>query len=182
MEQERIELDAWIRSNTEGCQCVVELGSMFFQKLACVHPDVPKKIGIEIWQPYIERAKYHDCVQIHGDLRKFEDLVDCADMDCCMMIDVLEHFDKATALELVERIKQSFNKFLLFIPEGLHPQTKDAFKLGADKYQTHRSTWLADEIAEELDMSPANITFDPNQHRNKRSKGALFVVWEREKL
>ena len=174
-------LRQWINEFTKDSECVVELGSMFFQRLTFVHPSVPKKIGIEIWKPYIERATYHDCVKIHGDIRDFETLIDKDDMDCCMIIDVLEHFDKDTAIDLVQRIKNNFKKLLLFIPEGNHPQNKDVFKLGADKYQTHRSTWWAADIAQELDINPDGVVFCPRFHRKKgNGKGVLFITWERD--
>lgn len=173
-------LGKWINENTKDSKCVVELGSMFFEQLSKVHHSVLKKIGIEIWPPYIQRARYYDCIKIHGDIREFEALVDKDDMDCCLMVDVLEHFDKETAIDLVKRIKENFNKFLLFIPEGVHPQTKDFFKLGADKYQTHRSTWRANEIAEELGIKEENMFYAPRYHNEPgKASGAVFAIWEK---
>jgi hypothetical protein len=62
-----INLTQWINENTFDSICVVELGAGFFDKLSMVHGNVMIKIGIEIYKPYIDNAKYHNCIKIHGD-------------------------------------------------------------------------------------------------------------------
>ena len=172
-------LSDWISSNTNGCKSVVELGAGFFDKLTYVHPSVKTKIGIEIWQPYIDNAKYHDCIKVQGDIRYFDqlDIIKDTELDCVMMIDVLEHFDKITADGMLSIMKDHFNKILLMVPEGNHPQEEDVTGYGAHKYQMHRSTWS------EADFNRFHeVIIDPEFHAGIAGKdsGAIFAIWKKE--
>jgi hypothetical protein len=166
----------WISENTENTKVTVEFGSMFFDKLS--HSQSLKKIGIEIHKPYIDRAKYFDCLKICGDFKNFEDYIAESDMDVAMFIDTLEHLNRSEAFELMSRVMQKFKKVILMIPEGLHEQHHDHFNLGADKHQTHRSTWFRDDV-EALGFS--NIVVDPIFHRGSKSPGCIFAVWEKQR-
>jgi hypothetical protein len=174
--KDKVCLNSWITGNTNGSNSVVELGAGFFGKLTAVHPSVPKKIGIEIWESYITSSDCSECIKIHGDILEFEKLIDKEDMDCCMVVDVLEHFEKDTAIDLVQRIKNNFNKFLLMVPEGNHPQNGDVTGHGADEYQKHRSTWGQDDL-EKLGFD--QIILDELYHPGHGGKdtGCLFAVW-----
>ena len=173
-----MKLDSWIRENTQNSAVVVDFGSMFFDKLGHVSSLV-RKIGIEIWKEYIDRASFHDCQKILGDFTHFEELINHSDMDCAMFIDSLEHLDKPTAMNLITRVQSQFNKILLMIPEGHHSQTTDYFNLGADKYQTHRSTWYEEDIRA---LGFQEIIVDPVFHSGDPSKdaGCIFAIWRKE--
>ena len=73
----RVILNNWINSNTVNSKTVIELGSMFFEKLSHVSSTVETKVGIEIWEPYLKSEVDHfgkpvfkDCIKIHGDVLK----------------------------------------------------------------------------------------------------------------
>lgn len=166
----------WISKETMGYGTVVELGSMFFDKL--LHCSCPRRIGIEIHKPYVDRApNYENCIKIHGDIRDYRQLISEEDMDLCMIIDVIEHLEKDEALRLLNSLKEDFNKIIIFAPEGNHPQTKDVTGLGADEYQTHRSTWYLcdfEAIGFEGVVDP-KFHIDPN-----KDNGAIFVTWTKK--
>jgi len=131
-----------------------------------------KKIGIEIWQPYIDNAEFKDCTMIQGDIREFETLVDEVDMDCCLMADVLEHFTKIEAITLMNKVRKRFNRILLMIPEGIHEQHSDVTGYEAHEYQTHRSTWYKEDIIA-MGFAEENVIVDPQFHSGK---GCIFAV------
>ena len=165
-------LPIWIRQMTEGCSCVVEMGSMFFTRLAQVDPEVKRRIGIEIWEPYIKGAKFHDCEKIHGDMRKFESLLPPDATDCVMFIDSVEHLTKEEGLDLLRRCQQRFGRILAFIPRGTCVQEEDVTGFGAHEAQTHRSSWEAADL-EELGYA---VRVYNNYHGAGRD--ALFGVWQ----
>lgn len=169
-------LENWIKENTKECKSVVEFGSMFFDKLS--HASCPKKIGIEIWEPYILNSKYNDCIKIQGDFTKFEEFIDKEDMDCAMFIDSLEHLDRETAFSLMKKVMNNFNKVLLMIPEGTYHLERDVTGLGADFFQTHRSTWYENDIKQ---LGFSNIIVDKYFHEGAgyENTGCIFAIWNK---
>lgn len=172
----KVNLSQWIYMNTLGQTSVVEFGAMFFDKLACVA--APKKIGIEIWEPYIRDAKCQECQKIHGDFTIFESLIGDKDLDCAMFIDTLEHINREDAFELMSRVMNNFNKVILMIPEGNHPMDEDVTGYEAHTYQTHRSTRYAKDLID-LGFLEEKIILDPTFHSTEgRDTGCLFAVWD----
>lgn len=168
-------LSEWIYEKTRKSKTVVELGAGFFRNLSFIDDSV-KKIGIEIWKPYIDNAVYRNCVKIQGDIRNFENLITKEEMDCTLMCDILEHFEKNEALILIQNIMKSFNKTLLMVPEGIHIQDHDVTGYGADEYQSHKSTWYFDDI---VDLGFDEVELDPYFHTNMPNKGCIFAEYTR---
>lgn len=165
---------SFIKPQTIGSQTVVEFGSMFFDKLS--HTDAPNKIGIEIWQPYIDKATFHDCKKVKGNFLEFESLIDKTEMDCALIVDALEHVTKEQAVDLITRIKSQFNKIVLILPSGDHPQEEDITGFGAHEYQKHRSTWVAQDIS---DLDFQHVEFEQFNHIPNPAKdwGFIFATW-----
>jgi hypothetical protein len=175
-----VALGKWISESTAGCSCVVEFGAGFFDKLAHVNPAV-EKIGIEIWPTYLDKAKFQGAKKILGDFRNYEDYIDVSKMDCALFVDSLEHIVREEALELMERVKKSFNKVVLMIPEGSHPQEKDLTGHGAHDPQTHRSSW---EVCDIEAMGFQEVIVDPVFHAGAgggKDSGCIFAVWTKDK-
>jgi hypothetical protein len=167
-------LNQWINEKTNGSNVVLELGAGFFDRLQHVNGGVTKRIGIEIWQPYIDNAKFNGCIKIKGDVFDYDKLVDRSDFDTVMIIDVLEHFNKDDAFKLLDRLKSDFNKILLMIPEGSHPQETDVTGFGAHEYQKHRSTWSRYEFESLFD----EVLVDENFHEQEgKDSGCIFATW-----
>ena len=175
-------LGDWIKQNTEGSKTIVEFGAMYFDKLDHTSPEA-ERIGIEIWRPYIDSSwnKASSSIKrIQGDFLKFEELIEEKEMDCAMFIDTLEHISKEQATDLINKVKQKFNKIILFIPKGNHPQTEDVPGHGAHEYQTHRSSWMEKDL-EELGFTDivAHETFHASEGP-KKNHAAMFAIWERD--
>ena len=165
-------LNSWLCTNTEDCKTVVEFGAGYFDKLAEVHTNVKKKIGIEICKEYITEAKYTDCEIIHGDYRDYRSLIETKDMDCALFVDALEHIKMDDALLLIDYMQKDFNKILLMMPEGCHPQ------VGGTSHQAHLSTWYFEDV---LKLRFQYISLQPNFHKQKgKDGGCFFAIWRRE--
>lgn len=162
----------WIQSNTAGVQSVVDFGAGRFDKLNYVHSDVERKMGIEIWLDYFSEPPAPGCRRKQGDMRNYRILVDDDDMDCALFVDSLEHLRRRDAVYLIYNIQQDFNKILLMIPEGNHPQK------GATKYQKHLSSWSFLDIK---NLGFQEINLQPKFHAVEgKDQGCIFAIWEKE--
>jgi hypothetical protein len=172
----------WIKSNTITSKSVVELGAGFFAKLGSVHPNVQLKVGIEIYQPYIDNATFNDCIKIQGSALNYKELLKGYEIDTVMIIDVLEHFEKNVGYELINNLKNDFQKIMLMLPVGTFEQNKDVTGFGGHEYQTHKSYWYVDDI-QKLNFNENFI--DPNFHAspervsNHLDIGCYFGVWNK---
>lgn len=180
--EKKVELDSWINSNTENSQSVVELGAGFFNRLSNVHSSVKTKIGIEIWKPYIDNAKYNNCIKIHGNIKMYKYLLDGYNLDTVMIIDVLEHFNKDDAFKLIENLKQDFNKILLMLPAGKFEQDKDITGFEAHDFQKHRSYWYDDDL-EKLNFTENVVDKLFHSYGNRLEAGlptgCYFSIWKK---
>ena len=184
---ESINLFNWINQKTDGSQSVVELGAMFCDKLRFVSPTAKTKIGIEIWEPYINAEFDHfgtpvfkDCIRIHGSVLNYRELLKGYELDTAMIIDVLEHFNKEDGIEWIENLKEDFNKIILMVPAGVFPQDVDHTGFEAHEYQTHRSSWYEEDINR---LGFNEVILDNNFHSNPElvakglDTGCWFCVW-----
>jgi hypothetical protein len=179
MIEKRMNLGDWIFENTKGCNTVVEFGAMFGERLLSIHPSVKNIFGLEIHQPYIDKFIADKKYAICCDMSRYHNYVPTQYFDCAMFIDSLEHLFKDKAIHLINEVKKDFNKILLMIPEGNHPQSKDVFEMGADEYQTHRSTWYVSDI---IDLGFQSIILDSQFHGNNgegKDEGCVFAVWNK---
>jgi len=186
----RINLNNWISEKTMGCNSVVELGAMFFEKLKHVESKIKTKIGIEIYKPYIDSKNDHfgnpvfnDCIKIHGNVLEYKKLLSGYELDVAMIIDVLEHFDKNVGFNWIKELKKDFKRIILMVPAGKFPQNKDYSGLGGDTYQTHRSYWY-DEDIDKLGFDEVildNIFHtNPELVANNMDTGCWFCVWNKK--
>lgn len=66
--------------------------------------------------------------------------------DAAFCVDVLEHLEKPDALDLLANLVITARHVLVFTPAGFMPQETDAWKLGGEHWQKHRSGWTAEEL------------------------------------
>lgn len=99
--------------------------------------------------------------------------------DCCMYCDVLEHFEKEDAINLINMNKEDFKKILLMVPEDEHPQEGDVTGYRGDIYQMHRSTWFIDDVKK---LGFQEIIYDntftqPQEDDGIKTGGCIFAIW-----
>jgi hypothetical protein len=83
--------------------------------------------------PNVEKV----CGQVPDALGRYRP----SEFDVAMMIDFIEHLDAHTATMTIREAQRIARKVVVFTPDGHSPQDIDAYQMGADYWQTHRSEW-----------------------------------------
>jgi len=162
----------WINKNTQGSKCVVEFGAAYCEKLRHCHSSVDTRIGLEIWEDYLEKSTYDDCIKICCDFTEFEDHLSDDDMDTALFYDTLEHLRRKEAFCLIKAIQDKFNKILLMIPIGHHPQ-----EVNENPWQDHLSEWNEADVKE---LGFQEIVLIPNYHNIPgKDHGCVFAIWRK---
>jgi len=100
--------------------------------------------GIEIFEPYITALQYYiydnifigDAIEILPILTKHYNLM--------LLVDVLEHFNKADGIDLLQECIVHSDNILISVPNDIGNQ-KDAF---GNIYETHRFQWEPNHFIE----------------------------------
>jgi hypothetical protein len=67
--------------------------------------------------------------------------------DAVYLLDVIEHMEKDEGLEVVSLAKEkAHQQVVIFTPWGFMEQEEDAWGLGGDYWQKHRSGWLPEDL------------------------------------
>gem|GEM_PF-441897 len=129
--------------------------------------------GVEAFGPYItELHKYaYDNIYV-DDVR---DLVDNLDFryDLVLLIDVLEHFNKADGELLLQKLLQRNLGILISTPKKPSEQ-KNAF---GNDYETHKSKWKKKDISNllnKIDSNDTNVTTKSTIDRDI-SRSSFFI-------
>ena len=154
---------------------VIECGVGDGRKLTKIN--CPVRIGIDAFPACLERTMKSDpyIIPICYDLSLGLDKLFLENsVDAICFFDVIEHFPKEDAIDLLSQAETIAKKsIVLFIPVGSHPQEKDDRGMGNDYYQTHRSTWYPEDI-EKLGY---NVVFIEDFHKViGKDSGAMFCV------
>ena len=106
---------------------------------------VPVRVGVDVWRPYLTWVRNNvprDIVLVNADASEVRDLFLDDSFDVVSLIDVVEHFPKAKGYKLLKDAEAvAIEQVLVFAPRGKNPQRDDAWNMGGEKYQRHRSEW-----------------------------------------
>jgi hypothetical protein len=147
---------------------------MFGDRLAVL--DAPIKVGVEVHQPYLDHRHFDGFAMLNADARAVTHLFPDKSFDAVLLIDFIEHLEMSDALRLLRECQRiAAKRILVFAPHGVHPQSQDVFGMGADAWQTHRSTWRVEDLAD--------LGFDVALWKDYHSvpgtdNAAMFAVWE----
>jgi SAM-dependent methyltransferase len=135
-------LEPRLRSLTGRSRSVLDVGCGTMERLSAVPAQI--RVGVDAHRPYLTHRVADDlAVPVNYDARRMMEIFLPASFDLVMLIDVIEHFQKDEALEIldaVERIARS--RVIVFTPRGEFPQAGfDAYGLGGEEFQEHRSSW-----------------------------------------
>ena len=117
---------------------------------------------VDAFQPYCDKlndAGYHAFCEtakkyLTHTILKYEAIY---------LLDVIEHMEKTEGEEVVKLAQELATKqVVIFTPFGFMEQSGDAWGLGGDYWQTHRSGWLPEEF--------------PDWHTYRHGKG-FFAIW-----
>ncbi|MBN4056905.1 class I SAM-dependent methyltransferase [bacterium AH-315-J21] len=135
-----------LQEQMKNCKSVLELGAGHFEMIDAL--TAPVRVGVEIHPPYIERRSCSSSVvAIRYDATKVAELFTENSFDGVILIDFIEHLEKDTALQLLDDVARIARKTIfVHCPAGNHPQEGDAFGLGGEEFQLHRSSWEPEEL------------------------------------
>ncbi len=109
--------------------------------------DKYKYIGIEIWAPYIkqwELEKYYKYIII-GDIR----YVIAPPADCIIFGDILEHLNRADAIDVLYNANLNYPHVIVSIP-----LIESNYQIGKDHYgnwfERHQSEWEFEDLAKRI--------------------------------
>lgn len=153
--------------NTWGARVIVDLGFGPGDMLANAYPQA-RKIGLDIYPDAVSNAS-PDIEAHRMDMRSWWEAVGDSECDVAMLIDTLEHVNKADGEALLRSLQRSFNKILIFTPSGFVAQAAHS----GNSYQEHLSGWTK----EELENFGFEVVELPMFHSGKY--GALLAIWLR---
>ncbi len=136
-----------LRRLSAECDSVLDVGTGLMHSLELV--DCPVKLGLDAHRPYLERRRVPGAVPINASATELERLFVPGAVDLITLIDVLEHFAPHDAREVLRQAETvAHRRVVLFSPRGEFPQHGfDAFGLGGEDYQRHRSAWEPADLA-----------------------------------
>jgi hypothetical protein len=136
-----------IRLLASDCGSVLDVGTGLMRSLEAMPCTI--KVGLEVHRPYLESRELGDAVPLNASALEIERLFVPGAVDLVTLIDVLEHFDQAEALEVLRQVDVvARRRIVLFTPRGAFPQAgHDSFGLGGEEFQRHRSAWEPPDLA-----------------------------------
>lgn len=109
----------------------------------------PIKIGVDAHRPYLEQAKYgEDYIRLNFTAERLSELFLPKSLDSVTLIDVIEHFEKEVAWEVLRQAEAiAAKKVIVFTPRGFFQQMEvDHYGLGGESFQRHRSGWEVEDF------------------------------------
>lgn len=114
------------------------------EKISC-----PIKIGVDAHRPYLENARVGEkFLKLNYRAERLRELFLPKSIDSVTMIDVIEHFEKEDALDILNQVEEiATKKVVIFTPRGFFRQLDiDHYNLGGESFQRHRSGWEVEDF------------------------------------
>ncbi len=120
-----------------GCESVLDIGSGLGAYIGC---GPPFRAALDAHAPYL--ALVDAAIKLQGRAQDILPRLRQRSFDAVICIDVIEHLDKAEGVALLAELARVAAKIVVvFTPLGFHPQEGDAWGLGGEHWQRHRSGW-----------------------------------------
>ena len=167
-------VSGWISSEAGNPSSVIDLGCALAEY--SFSTGAWHVCGLDVFQPYIDRCNEmlveEDARFECGDVLDYDKIFDHPH-ECALLIDVIEHLDKAKGIELLEKLKETCKTVLVFTPLGYYEQDE----IDGNQAQKHISAWMPADL-EALGFS---TTVDENFHSDNppEKRGAIFAVWRK---
>jgi hypothetical protein len=136
-----------VRGLARDCHSVLDVGTGLMRSLDLV--DCQVKLGMDVHRPYLEHRAVRDAVPVNASALELERIFVPGAVDLVTLIDVIEHFAPEDARAVLAQAERTAaRRVVLFTPRGEFPQDDfDAFGLGGEEFQRHRSTWEPETLA-----------------------------------
>lgn len=129
-----------------------------------------RHICVEPFEPYVEKLEemgYQIIPKTANDA-----LEPISHVDTIVALDVIEHMTETDGKRFLRLCKEKADQIVIFTPLGFIEQEGDAWGMGGDEWQKHRSGWIPE------DFKGWQILKDEAFHGDRG--GAFFAIWQRE--
>ena len=106
------------------------------------------RVGVDIFEDYFNHIESNvPYVVIKWDVRKLREIFISKSFDLVLVLDIIEHLEKAESLNLLKQCEEIARKAVIVeTPRGFIPQNIDILGYGGHEFQTHRSGWEVSEL------------------------------------
>jgi len=130
-------------------------------------------VGLDAFEPYLYCAKKY-CETILWDLNTHPLPFETDSFDVVFGLDIIEHLEKDVGLKLIDEVERITKRTAIFFtPEGFLTQTGDAWHLGGERWQEHRSGWDSyyfKDLGYKIQMYPGDKAHDRDYE--------AFIAWK----
>lgn len=109
----------------------------------------PIKVGVDAHRPYLENTKLGETfLKINFRAEGLRELFLPKSIDSVTLIDVIEHFEKEVAWDVLCQVEEiAAKRVIIFTPRGFFRQLDvDHYNLGGESFQRHRSGWEVEDF------------------------------------
>jgi len=109
----------------------------------------PIKIGVDAHRPYLDNAKLGEqFIKLNFMAERLSEIFLPNSMDSVTLIDVIEHFEKEVAFDVLRQVEEiAAKRVIVFTPRGFFKQIEvDHYGLGGESFQRHRSGWEVEDF------------------------------------
>lgn len=133
-----------LEKELSSCKTVLDVGCGADSPLGKIRKKF-RSAGIDIFERCIiesKKKKIHNEYRV-GDIRKLDKYYKTKSFDAVIALDVIEHFNKKEALQLIKKMEEiAKKKVILLTPNGFLKQDP----LEGNPYQIHHSGWTKEEL------------------------------------
>lgn len=133
-----------IEKELSGMKSVLDVGCGSSSPLGKINKNF-YSMGIDVFESSIKKskkAKIHDHYKL-GDILKLKSFFIPKSFDAVVALDVVEHFEKKDAIELINAMEKiARKKVIIFTPYGFTQQ----HPYNGNPYQVHKSGWFIDDF------------------------------------
>lgn len=133
-----------LEKELSSCKTVLDVGCGADSPLGKIRKKF-RSAGIDIFERCIiesKKKKIHNEYRV-GDIRKLDKYYKTKSFDAVITLDVIEHFNKKEALQLIKKMEEiAKKKVILLTPNGFLKQDS----LEGNLYQIHHSGWSKEEL------------------------------------
>lgn len=129
-----------------------------------------RHVCVEPFGPYADVLRAAGIDVIHATALDALDRLGDGAFDAVYLLDVIEHMTRADGLlALAAACRVARRQVVVFTPDGFLPQNGDAWGLGGEYWQTHRSGWSAADFG--------GAGWSVRQVIDENGAESIFAVW-----
>jgi hypothetical protein len=129
----------------DACESLLDVGCGGKSPIVRFSGRIAHTVGIDSHMPSIERSRAEGIHTnyIHVNIAEIGSRFEERSFDCVVVLDVIEHFEKADGLRLLDTVERiARKKVVVFTPNGFLSQSPTA----DNPHQLHRSGWSPAEM------------------------------------